>query len=55
MFNSLRQRFAAVTIMSARAGLRLLVLPAIALAGCVALPSAPDMPALAVDDFHVPS
>jgi len=55
MFNSLRQRFAAVTIMSAMAGLRLLVLPAFALAGCAAAPSAPDMPALAVDDFHVPS
>jgi len=55
MFNSLRQRFAAVTNMSAMAGLRLLVLPAFALAGCAAAPSAPDMPALAVDDFHVPS
>jgi len=55
MFNSLRQRFAAVTNMSAMAGLRLLVLPAFALAGCAAATSAPDMPALAVDDFHVPS
>lgn len=55
MLNSLRQRFAAVTIVSAMAGLRLLVLPAIALAGCAAAPLAPDMPALAVADFHVPS
>jgi pimeloyl-ACP methyl ester carboxylesterase len=55
MLNSLRQRFAAITIVSAMAGLRLLVLPAFALAGCAAAPSAPDMPALAVDEFRVPS
>ncbi|HEX7890771.1 MAG TPA: alpha/beta fold hydrolase [Ramlibacter sp.] len=55
MFNSLRQGFAAVISVSAMAGLRLLVLPALALAGCAAAPSAPDLPALAVDEFHVPS
>ncbi|WP_280151837.1 alpha/beta fold hydrolase [Piscinibacter sp. XHJ-5] len=37
------------------AGLRVLVLPAFALAGCAAAPWAPDIPALAVDEFHVPS
>ncbi len=55
MFNYLRQRFVAVAKVSALAGAWLLVLPAFFLNGCAAAPSAPDMPALAVDDFHVPS
>jgi pimeloyl-ACP methyl ester carboxylesterase len=42
VFNNLLRRITVVTIMSV-------------LAGCAAAPSAPKVPALAVDDFHVPS
>jgi pimeloyl-ACP methyl ester carboxylesterase len=42
MLNSLRKRLAAVAAVSF-------------LAGCATAPSAPDVPALAVDDFQVPS
>lgn len=55
MFESLRQRFAAVAMVSALADLWILVLPAFFFAGCAAAPSAPDTPALVVDDFHIPS
>jgi pimeloyl-ACP methyl ester carboxylesterase len=44
MLNRLRQRLVAVALVSASF-----------LAGCAAAPSAPDVPALAVDDFRVPS
>ena len=55
MFHSLRQRLAAAVTVSLLAGPWLLVLPASFLAGCSTAPSAPDVPALAVDDFRVPS
>jgi len=55
MFNSLRQRLVAVVMVSLLTAPCLLVLPAFFLAGCAAAPSAPDGPALAVDDFHIPS
>jgi len=55
MFNSLRQRFAAVTIMSAMAGLQLLVLASLFLGGCAAVSSAPQGPTVTVEDFRVPS
>ena len=42
MFNNLFRRIVVATIMSV-------------LAGCAAAPSAPKVPALAVDDFHIPS
>jgi pimeloyl-ACP methyl ester carboxylesterase len=55
MFNKLHRRFLAVAMTSALAELWLLMLPAFVLTGCAAAPSAADTPALAVDDFHVPS
>ena len=55
MPNNLRQRPVAVAMVSALAELWLLVLAAFLLAGCAAAPSAPDTPALAVDDFRIPS
>lgn len=55
MFNSLRRRLVAVVMVSLLAEPWLLVLPAFLLAGCAAAPSAPDVLALAVDEFHVPS
>ena len=55
MLSRLRQRFVAVAMASLLTAPWLVVLPAFFLAGCAAAPSAPDAPALAVDDFHVAS
>lgn len=58
MFKRLRQRFVDLAMVSLLAGPlppAFLVLPVVLLGGCAAAPSAPDVPALAVEDFHVPS
>lgn len=55
MFNDLRQWFIGVVMASALAGPWLLVLPSFFLSGCAAVPSAPQVPALEVEDFRVPS
>jgi pimeloyl-ACP methyl ester carboxylesterase len=55
MFNALRQRFIRVVMAAAVAGPWLLMLPSLSLSGCAAVPSAPQVPALTVEDFRVPS
>jgi pimeloyl-ACP methyl ester carboxylesterase len=56
MFNSLHKRLGAAVMASWLGGpWLLLALPAYFLAGCSSAPSTPDVPALAVDDFLVPS
>ena len=54
MFNALRQRLIGV-LAATLAGPGLFLLPALALGGCAAAPSSPQVPALTVEDFRVPS
>jgi pimeloyl-ACP methyl ester carboxylesterase len=51
----LRQRFVGLVMASALAGAWLVALPAFLLSGCATATSAPPVPALAVEDFRVPS
>jgi pimeloyl-ACP methyl ester carboxylesterase len=55
MFNGFRQGFIGVVMASALAGPWLLVLLSFFLSGCASEPSAPQVPALAAEDFRVPS
>jgi alpha-beta hydrolase superfamily lysophospholipase len=55
VFNDLRQRFIGIATASALAGPWLLVLPFFFLSGCATVPSTPQVPALTVEDFRVPS
>jgi pimeloyl-ACP methyl ester carboxylesterase len=55
MFNELRRRFIGLVMVSAVAGPWLLVLPSLVLSGCATVPSAPQVAALTIEDFRVPS
>ncbi|HQR55536.1 MAG TPA: alpha/beta hydrolase [Burkholderiaceae bacterium] len=55
MFNELRQWFSRVVLASALAEPWLLMLPFFFLSGCATVPTPPQVTALAVEDFRVPS
>ena len=55
MLSELRQRFVRVVTISAVAGPCLLVLSCFFVSGCATVPSAPQVQALTVEDFRVPS
>jgi pimeloyl-ACP methyl ester carboxylesterase len=55
MFNALRQRFIRIVMAAAVAGPWFLMLPSLSLSGCATVSSAPQVPALTVEDFRVPS